>query len=148
MRDEEEKKFKVIFTSDEYYKDLPTVRKVKMTIQGTERTGLLVDNDCIIKKHGHEGVYVRNKNGDYNFVRVNVIETDGKESVISETSYMDYDSGETIYTVSVYDEVLKNPKGALKRDLREEELNKEKEKKEEQKTTEEQSETQQSEAQQ
>jgi len=120
----EDKRYKVVFTSTAYYSELPVTRQVEMTIEGTERSGLLVDNECIIKKDGQEGVYVRDKNGDYKFVRVNVMETDGHESVISETSYQDFDSGETVYTVSVYDEVTKTPEKELKKELKEKEKEK------------------------
>ena len=92
-----------------------------------------MDNKCIVKKHGKEGVYVRDKNGDYAFTRVNVLSTDGHHSIVSETTYYDAE-GNAVYTVSVYDEVLKNPKGTLKRELKQEKKEKEKaeKKKEEQ----------------
>ena len=121
----EEKLYKIVFSSDMYYKDLASTREVDMTIINSDRSGLIVDNGCIIQKDGKDGVYVRDKNGDYYFVRVNVIETDGKESVISESSYIDLE-GNTVYTVSVYDEVLKNPEKALKKELKEEEKEKKK----------------------
>ena len=121
----EEKKYKIIFYSDVYYKELSTAREVDLTIESSDRSGLLIDNECIIEKDGSEGVYVRNKNGDYYFVKVNVIETNGKESVISESSYYDPEVEDIVYTVSVYDEVLKNPKKALKKELKEEEKEKE-----------------------
>ncbi len=124
----EEKRFKVIFYSDMYYKKLATTREVDMTIESSEQSGLLIDNDCIIEKNGKQGVYVRNKNGDYYFRQVNVIETDGKESVISESSYYDPEIEDIVYTVSVYDEVLKQPEKELKKDLKEEEIEKEKKK--------------------
>lgn len=117
----EENLYKVIFSSDRYYKELATTREVEMTIASSERSGLVVDNGCIIEKDGMQGVYVRDKNGDYYFMEVNVIETDGKESVISESSYYDPEKEDIVYTVSVYDEVLKNPEKALKQELKEQE---------------------------
>lgn len=124
----EEKRYKIIFYSDMYFKELPRAREVDFTIESSEQSGLLIDNECIIEKHGEQGVYVRNKNGDYHFVRVNVVETDGKESVISESSFYDPEAEDIVYTVSVYDEVLKQPDKELKKDLKEEEKEKEKEK--------------------
>lgn len=129
--DKEKKRFKVIFRSDRYYKELADTREVKMTIEDSNRSGLLIDNNCLIEKNGETGVYVRDKNGDYYFVPVNVLETDGKDSVISESSFID-DEGATVYTVSVYDEVLKQPKKQLKKELRQQEKE---QKKEQQKTT-------------
>ncbi len=116
----EEKRYKVIFASDMYYPDLTTAREMDMTILSNDHTGLLVDNECIIEKHGQQGVYVRDKNGDYYFVRVNVVVTDGKQSVISESKFYDPEVDDMVPTVSVYDEVLKQPKKELKKDLKEE----------------------------
>lgn len=116
----DEKRYRVIFSSDRYYKKLASTREVEMIIEGTEQSGLLVDNACIIEKDGENGVYVRDKNGEYYFSRINVIETDGKDSVISESSFID-EEGAEVSTVSVYDEVTKNPEKELKRELREEE---------------------------
>lgn len=124
---ESKRKYKVIFHSDVYYQNLTTTREVKMTIQGSEQSGLIVDNDCIVEKDGQTGVYVRDKNGEYNFTRINVIATDGNESVISETKFINPEDGKEILTVRVYDEVLRNPRGELKRDLKEEEKEKQKE---------------------
>lgn len=121
----EEDRYKVIFYTDMYYKELATSREVEMTITSSDRSGLLVDNECLIEKEGKQGVYVRNKNGDYYFVQVNVIETDGKQSVISESSYYDPEKEDIVYTVSVYDEVLKQPEKALKQELKEQEKEKE-----------------------
>lgn len=115
----EKKRYKVVFRSDAYYKELAQTREAEFTIQSSEMTGLLIDNDCIVQKNKQDGVYVRDKNGDYYFVRVNVIETDGHESVISESTYIDAE-GREVFTVSVYDEVLKNPDKELRRDLEEE----------------------------
>ncbi|MBQ9015360.1 MAG: hypothetical protein IJ109_04505 [Firmicutes bacterium] len=117
----EKKKFKIIFFSDMYYRELPRTRELDFTIESSEQSGLLIDNECIIEKHEQPGVYVRNKNGDYYFVRVNVIETDGKESVISESSFYDPEAEDIVYTVSVYDEVLRQPEKQLKKDLKKEE---------------------------
>lgn len=116
-----------------YYKSLAQTRRAEISLGSSSITGLLVDNKCIVKKHGKEGVYVRDKNGDYAFTRVNVLSTDGHHSIVSETTYYDAE-GNAVYTVSVYDEVLKNPKGTLKRELKQEKKEKEKaeKKKEEQ----------------
>ena len=129
----EDKRYKVIFFSDVYYKDLATERKVEMTIRSSNRSGLLIENECIIEKKGQKGVYVRDKNGEYHFVRVNVIESDGSESVISESSFIDPETSEAVSTASVYDEVLKQPEKMLKRELRQEEKEKKKKEREKEK---------------
>ena len=61
-------------------------------------------------------------------MRVNEKETDGEESVISESSFYDPDKEDIVYTVSVYDEVLKQPEKQLKKDLKKEEKEKNKNK--------------------
>ena len=121
----EEKEYRVIIETSMYYEKLPETRNADITISGSDTTGLMLDNRCIIKKHGREGVYVRDKNGDYYFVPINVIRTDGKRSIVSETTYYDAE-GQAVYTVNVYDEVLKNPKGILRKELKEEQKEKEK----------------------
>ena len=123
----DKRNYKVVLSSTMYYKDLEFSREADVKIVNSDSSGLLISNSCIIEKHGREGVYVRNKNGDYRFVPVNVISTDGERSIVSETSYYDA-KGRTVSTVSVYDEVLKNPKRALKKDLKAEEKAREEEK--------------------
>ena len=63
-------------------------------------------NSSIAEKNGQKGVYVKQKNGDYKFVRINVIATDGENSVVSRMYFLD-EKGKTITTVQNYDEVLK-----------------------------------------
>ncbi len=127
MTKEDKKRYRVFVSSNWAYKGLETARKAEFTISGADTTGLLVDNSCLIEKKGKTGLYVRDKNGDYNFTPVQVIATDGKQSVLTESRFYD-DKGKTVLTVSVYDEILKNPKGELKRDLKRESKEKEKEK--------------------
>ena len=131
---QDEKRIRIVFFSDRIYDELPTAREVDMTIQGLEQSGLLVHNECIIEKGGVPGVYVRDKNGDYYFMPVNVLTSDGSQSVISEASFYDPESGDTVFTVDVYDEVLKHPESALKKDLKEEQEEKEEQKQEPQVT--------------
>ena len=126
--DKEKKRFRVVFTSNRYYKGLENARHEDVTITGRNVSGLLIDNDCIIEKKGKEGVYVRDKNGDYAFTPVQVISTDGKRSILAESRFYD-EKGKTVLTVSVYDEISTNPKGELKRDLKREAEEKEEKKK-------------------
>ena len=111
---------RVTFCLNVFYSALATTRSCEMTIVTSDNSGLLLDNKCIIEKHGQQGVYIVNKNGAYEFRPINVIATDGKQSVVSDTTFFDED-GNQHYTVNVYDEVLKKPNGALKDDLKSEE---------------------------
>lgn len=108
--------YRVIFYLDVYYESFAESRAVDMSIVTSDNEGLIVDNRCIVKKDGHEGVYVVDKNGDYTFTRISVISTDGNESVIEDATFIDED-GQQVYTVDVYDEVLKHPDSALEDDL-------------------------------
>ena len=86
-----------------------------MTIVKSNNTGLICDNECIIEVDGVEGVYVVDKNGDYKFKPINVLVTDGKQSVLSEKTFTN-DKYELVETVIVHDEVLRNPQKALEKE--------------------------------
>lgn len=111
--------YRVILYSDVYYESFAEARKDDIKIITSDNKGLLIKNKCIIQKHGQNGVYVKNKNGDYVFNRINIIASDDKESVIDDATFIDAD-GNQVYTVDVYDEVLKHPKGILEKELKEE----------------------------
>ncbi len=110
---------KVIFYLDLYYKAFCESRAEDMSIVTSDNEGLIVYNKCIVEKNGNKGVYVKNKNGDYVFTRVKVISSDDKESVIEDVTFTD-DEGNQVYTVDVYDEVLKHPKSVLEKELKKE----------------------------
>lgn len=109
--------FRVIFHSDVYYKTFGSSRAEDINIITSDNTGLKINNKCIIDRKGETGVYVKNKNGDYVFNRIKIIASDDKESVIEDATFIDED-GNQVYTVDVYDEVLKHPKSALEKDLK------------------------------
>lgn len=48
-----------------------------------------------------------------------MIASDEKQSVIDDVTFID-EEGNQVYTVNVYDEVLRHPKSALEKDLEEE----------------------------
>lgn len=108
--------YRIIFYLNVYYEALAESRAEDMSIVTSDNEGLIVDNKCIIEKEGQKGVYVVDKNGDYHFTPIKVIAYDDKQSVIEDVTFYD-EEGYQVYTVDVYDEVLKNPKGALEDDL-------------------------------
>ncbi|NLD19809.1 MAG: hypothetical protein GX663_06115 [Clostridiales bacterium] len=116
----EDSEYRVIFYLDVYYEAFAESRAEDMNIITSDNTGLLVNNKCIVKKRGKTGVYVKNKNGDYEFTEIKIIASDDKESVIEDVTFID-DEGNQVYTVDVYDEVLKHPQSALEKDLKEKE---------------------------
>lgn len=115
----EDRGYRVIFYLDVYYADYANSRAEDMSIITSDNEGLIIDNKCIIEKNGQLGVYVVNKNGNYVFTRVKVIASDEKQSVIDDVTFYD-EEGYQVYTVDVYDEVLKNPESALEKDLKRE----------------------------
>ena len=111
--------YRVMFYLNVYYEAFCESRAVDMSIVTSDNEGLLVDNKCIVEKNGQQGVYVVDKNGDYVFTRISVISTDGEQSVIEDATFVD-EEGNQVYTVDVYDEVLKHPENALRSDLQKE----------------------------
>ena len=106
---------RVVIYSNGYYKAFAETRKADVTIVKSNNTGLICDNECIIEVDGVQGVYVVDKNGDYEFKPVNVTVTDGKQSVLSEKTFTN-ENYELVETVIVHDEVLRNPQKALEKE--------------------------------
>ncbi len=102
----EDDEIKVVIRTDYYYKGFTTTRVVDVELVASDEMGLIVRNSSIGKEKGHSGVYVRQKTGEYKFTRVNVIATDGKESVVSRSYFYD-EKGNPVNTVRTYDEVLR-----------------------------------------
>lgn len=109
--------YRVVFFLNVYYEDFCAAREVKMTVVGSNTTGLLVSNECLIKKKGVLGVYVKTKDGDTYFRPVKVKITDGEQSVLYESVFVN-DEYEQVETVSAYQEVLRDPQDALEQDMR------------------------------
>lgn len=107
---------KMVFYLNVYYDEFCSAREVDMTIVQSNTTGLIVDNECIISKDGVKGVYVKTKDGDTYFMPIKVKISDGKQSVIYESVFTN-DEYEQVETVSVYQEVLKDPAEALQEDM-------------------------------
>jgi hypothetical protein len=102
-------KTKLIVSTDYYYSKFATERVADVKVITSDAMGLIVYNTSIARKNGHEGVYVKQTTGNYKFVRINVISTDGKKSAISKSYFYDA-KGNQITTVKNYDEVLKKAK--------------------------------------
>lgn len=111
--------YKVIFYVNSYYESFASTRKADITIVKSNNTGLIIDNDCIVDKKGVTGVYVKDKDGDYQFKPIKVKASDGKQSVVYDATFTN-ENYELVETVNVYDEVLRDPKSALEKDLKKE----------------------------
>ena len=102
-------KLRVIIELDKYYENFAKKRTENIKLTTYDGKGLIVNNDSIVKKKKQQGVYVRNKTGEYDFVPVQIILTNGEKSLVASKFYYD-DKGKMTETVEIYDEILKKPK--------------------------------------
>lgn len=116
-KEKDSDEYRVIFYLNVYYAALAESRVEDISIVISDNEGLIVDNRCIIEKDGQKGVYVVDKNGDYSFTRIKIIASDKRHSVIEDVTFYD-DEGYQVFTVDVYDEVLKNPENALEKEIK------------------------------
>lgn len=100
---------RVILETDHYYDKYAQMRVCPVSLVTYEERGLIIENGSIGKVKGVPGVYVRNKTNDYNFVPIKVMASDGKYSLVADTSFVD-EKGNMQSTVEIYDEILKEPK--------------------------------------
>jgi hypothetical protein len=98
----------IVLDFDRYYQNLAQLRSADATIIVADYRGLLVDNGSIASQDGTVGVYAKQKNGDFKFVPVNVLHSDGARSIVSMSSFTDRD-GKRIGTVNIYEEILRDP---------------------------------------
>lgn len=100
-------KTRVILTTNNYYNKFTQSRVEDVTLTTAQQSGLLILNSSIGKEKGQLGVYVKNKAGDYVFKPIQVLLTDGENSVIKKSYFYD-DKGTYQKTVETYDDVLKD----------------------------------------
>lgn len=99
-------KAKLIIKTDYDYDKFATERVASVKTITSDTMGIVIYNSSITKKNGHEGVYVKQKTGEYKFTRIQIISTNGKKSVIRQSYF--YDSkGNSISSVKSYDEILR-----------------------------------------
>jgi putative membrane fusion protein len=98
----------IVLGFDRYYENLAQLRSVATTVVVADYQGLLIDNESIISEEGTVGVYARQKSGDFKFVPVNVVRSDGVRSIISMSSFTGPD-GKEVGTVNIYEEILRDP---------------------------------------
>ena len=106
---QENNKWRVIMKTNRYCKDYTKIRTADVSVITSDNEGLLVSNGSITTKDDVVGVYVKATTGDYVFTPIQVLGTNGKETLVAEGAYYD-DKGNSVSTVEIYDEVLKNPK--------------------------------------
>jgi putative membrane fusion protein len=98
----------VVLAFDRYHESLARLRSVDATITVADYRGLLVDNGSIASAGGTVGVYAKQKSGDFEFVPINVLHSDGVRSIVSVSSFTGPD-GKRVGTVNIYEEILRDP---------------------------------------
>jgi putative membrane fusion protein len=109
---EEENGVRIILRTTRFYDAMQKDRRTEISVVTSDRTGLLVKNTCIGYADNMEGVWVKQVSGDFRFVPVNVLSTDGTYSVVSEGSFTRTTTeGGTARqtTINAYDEIRNTP---------------------------------------
>lgn len=105
---EEDSRYKVVLSTNRYYKDFTKQRQMNIEVISMQASGLLVKNEDIIRRNRQEGVFVVDQAGNRHFTPIKRITTDGKMTVVSEDYFFDQD-GNSVKTVQVFDEILSEP---------------------------------------
>lgn len=106
--EDEGEEWQLTLETNRYYEDFSKLRSVDATIIASEYSGVIIPNESIAAIDGQTGVYVKDKKGEYNFVPIKIITSDGTNSVAYSGSYTDAE-GKSVGTVDIYDEILRKP---------------------------------------
>jgi putative membrane fusion protein len=103
--------FRVVLSSDRYYKNMESDRRVKASIISEEYKGLVIDATSIALRDDQPGVFVKQRSGSFKWVSIQIDEkhSTGTEYIVSVGTYVDAD-GSTVHTVNYYDEILTDPR--------------------------------------
>lgn len=99
----------IIFSCNRTYKDFDMYRVKECEIIASSYSGIILNSDSIFEKDGVKGVYVVDKFDNKNFVRVNILSSQGGKTVVEKNFFYDTD-GNRIETVETYAEILKSGK--------------------------------------
>jgi len=98
----------IIFSTNRFYEDFARIRSAEATVVTSNFNGIIVRNEDITVRGGVIGVYVRTRSGSFAFRPIQIITSDGENS-LAEVSFF-YDSeGNRVSTVNVHDEILRRP---------------------------------------
>lgn len=108
---DEGKYFRICLAFNRNFDKFLNVREMEAKIITLRVEGLIVANKSITVKNGQTGVYVKDVVGEFNFVPVSVIATDGEYSAVKNEPFLvEVDGKEKLVkTVKVYDEILNHP---------------------------------------
>lgn len=107
--DQEGSKWKMLLETNRYFEEFADFRMKKVKIISSDVEGLKIPNSSLTTKDDVVGVMVGDKSGEFNFIPVKIITSDGKYSIIKGNIYYDGD-GKLVNTVRIYDEILRKPK--------------------------------------
>ncbi len=94
-----------------FYVNFATTRQTTARIITSSHEGLAVPAAAVLSLDGTQGVYRKNLSGDYDFVPVQILASDGEKTLVTPDSFtVNGEDGETkkITTISLYDEVLRD----------------------------------------
>ena len=101
-------KYRVAIDSNMMFKSMLSKRKLSVSVTSASADAIVVKCSSIVKKNGQTGVIVKNQVGKLIFKPVMIKADNGEEAAVYQDLYMDSD-GNFHKTMTVYDEVLKNP---------------------------------------
>lgn len=106
----------IVLKTYDYYPDLAKKRTVNAEVVTVDETGLLVEQESIVTVDGNPGVYVKQLNGDYKFVRVKILTLVDENAIVASDTFNEMvgDLMNQVKTIKLYDEVLKNGKSMNK----------------------------------
>ena len=99
----------MLLETNRYFKEFADFRMKNVKIISSDVEGLKIPNSALTTKGDVVGVMVGDKSGEFNFIPVKIITSDGKHSIIKGNIYYDED-GKLVNTVRIYDEILRKPK--------------------------------------
>lgn len=121
LTDEGSKK-KIVLSCNRYYEFFDKYRAKNCRLIRSSRSGILLETSSIAKEDGTNGVYVKDKFGNYNFTPISILAQDGEVTAVEKNYFYDSE-GKTVSTVKNYDEILKGSENADEAKRSEENVN-------------------------
>ncbi|MCI8609260.1 MAG: hypothetical protein HFE73_06415 [Firmicutes bacterium] len=97
---------RILLSCNSYYKDFDRYRIKTCKLITAQTRGIFLETDSIVEEDGQKGVYVVDKFGNYNFTPIRILNQEGELTVAEKNYYYD-EEGNSVETVSNYDEILR-----------------------------------------
>lgn len=102
----------VAISTGKYFKDYDKIRQCEVDVILHDDTGLIIPNTAIAYNEEEQpGVYKKSLDGEYDFIRIKIINTDGTDSVVASDTFKEIHEDGLTYsfnTIGIYDEILKD----------------------------------------